>query len=60
MRLLLDTHLVLWALAASPRLKPATRQRITSADEVYVSAASVWEIAIKVRLGKLEVNLPDL
>ena len=60
MRLLLDTHIVLWALTASPRLKAETVQLLQRADEVYVSAASVWEVAIKVRLGKLNADLADL
>ena len=48
MRLLLDTHVALWAIAASPRLSRAARDAITDPDnEIHVSAASVWEIAIK-------------
>lgn len=58
MRLLLDTHVFLWAIAASPLLKPSARATIESADCVYVSSASIWEVAIKARLGKLEAN-PD-
>jgi len=53
MRLLLDTHIFLWAVAGSPLLKPSARRLIESADEVYVSAASIWEVAIKARLGRL-------
>jgi PIN domain nuclease of toxin-antitoxin system len=60
MRLLLDTHVFLWAVAASPLLKPATRRIIEAADEVHVSAASIWEIAIKVRLGKLRADPAEL
>ena len=56
MRLLLDTHIFLWAVAGSAVLKPATRRLIESASEVYVSAASLWEIAIKTRLGKLDAD----
>lgn len=56
MRLLLDTHIFLWAVAGSPLLKSPTRRVIEAADEVYVSAASLWEVAIKVRLGKLDVD----
>lgn len=55
MRLLLDTHLLLWALARPSRLSAAARRQIDSAD-VYVSAASIWEISIKTALGKLEAN----
>ncbi len=53
MRLLLDTHVFLWAVSANRRLKPAARNYISQADAVYVSAASIWEIAIKSRLGKI-------
>ena len=54
MNLLLDTHVFLWTVTAHAALKPAARRLISSADAVYVSAASIWEIAIKARLGKIE------
>ncbi len=57
MRLLLDTHLLLWALAQPDKLSAATRKQIAGA-EVYISAASLWEISIKVGLGKLAAD-PD-
>lgn len=60
MRLLLDTHIFLWAVAGSPLLKPAARRLIEGADEVYVSAASIWEVAIKARLGKIETDPHEL
>jgi PIN domain nuclease of toxin-antitoxin system len=48
MRLLLDTHLLLWAAGPSPLLGPAARRLIDdSANELIFSAASLWEIAIK-------------
>ena len=54
MRLLLDTHALLWALAQPRRLSARARAAIASADsEVFVSAASAWEIAIKRAIGKL-------
>jgi PIN domain nuclease of toxin-antitoxin system len=56
MRLLLDTHVFLWAVAGSASLKPAARRAIESADCVYVSAASIWEVAIKARLGKIDAD----
>lgn len=56
MRLLLDTHVFLWAVAGSRLLKPAARRVIQSADEVYVSAASIWEVAVKARLGKIDAD----
>jgi PIN domain nuclease of toxin-antitoxin system len=57
MRLLLDTHVVLWALEDNPRLAPAARSLLTDpANECWVSAVSVWEIAIKVSVGKLALR----
>jgi PIN domain nuclease of toxin-antitoxin system len=53
-RLLLDTHALLWWLAGDQALSDAARQAITDPDnEVFVSAASAWEIATKYRLGRL-------
>ena len=55
MRLLLDTHVLLWWLADDPRLGEDARAGISSPDSaVYVSAATVWEISIKQALGKLD------
>ena len=56
MRLLLDTHIFLWAVSGSSLLKPAARRLIEGAEEVYVSAASIWEVAIKAGLGKIEAD----
>ena len=54
MRILLDTHAFLWWLADSRRLsEPARRAIADDANEISVSAASAWEIATKVRIGKL-------
>ena len=53
MRLLLDTHLLLWAAGPSPRLSAQARRLIDEPDnELVVSAASLWEIAIKSRLRR--------
>jgi PIN domain nuclease of toxin-antitoxin system len=53
--LLLDAHAVLWWLADDPTLHPAARSAIADpANDVLVSAASIWEIAIKRALGKLD------
>ena len=60
MRLLLDTHIFLCAVAGSSLLKPATRRVIEAAEEVHVSAASLWEIAIKTRLGRLKADPAEL
>lgn len=52
MRLLLDTHVALWAITDDPRLSENARALISSEDnDVIVSAASVWEISIKHALG---------
>ena len=54
MRFLLDTHTLLWCFNASPSLSPRARRVIDDGrNEILVSAASGWEIATKVRLGKL-------
>ena len=53
--LLLDSQALLWLLDDNPRLGPRARQAITSAQGVYVSAATVWELTIKTMLGKLSV-----
>jgi len=54
MRVLLDTHTLLWCLTADSYLTSRARRIIEDgSNEVLVSAASIWEIAVKVRLGKL-------
>jgi PIN domain nuclease of toxin-antitoxin system len=54
LRILLDTHVVLWALADSPRLTARARSLLADADnECWVSSASVWEVAIKAALGRM-------
>lgn len=52
MRLLLDTHVLIW-WDEDARLTAAARSAIETADQVYVSAVSDWEIAIKMSLGRL-------
>ena len=53
MRLLLDTHVLLWAASDSPRLPIAARQLIDDArNSLWFSAASLWEVAIKSGLGR--------
>lgn len=55
MRLLLDTHALLWWLADDPRLADRAREAIADpASSVFVSAAVAWEIAIEQALGRLE------
>lgn len=60
MRLLLDTQIFLWYLADSRRLAPGAKARISRADQVFVSAASIWEAAIKIGIGKLAAVPDDL
>lgn len=51
---LLDTHALIWWLEGDPRFSQRLRDRLSSPDEdVFVSAATAWEIATKARLGKL-------
>ncbi|MEM7711845.1 MAG: type II toxin-antitoxin system VapC family toxin [Pseudomonadota bacterium] len=58
MKLLLDTHVILWSVLDDPKLPGRIRTAMTGRDvALYVSAASVWEVAIKRALGKLDV--PD-
>ncbi len=58
MRLLLETHLILW-WQGMRALVPAARDLIEDTDApVYVSRASLWEIALKLSLSKLRVDLP--
>jgi PIN domain nuclease of toxin-antitoxin system len=57
--LLLDTHVVLWWLADDHRLGATARETIFSAPAAHVSAASTWEVAIKLAIGKLELDAPD-
>jgi PIN domain nuclease of toxin-antitoxin system len=61
-RLLVDTHALLWWLTDDPALSPSARDAIADpVNEPFVSAASVWEIAVKRSLGKLTApdDLPD-
>jgi PIN domain nuclease of toxin-antitoxin system len=55
-RVLLDTHTLLWFVANDPALPESPRALVEKADEVFVSVASAWEIAIKVNLGKLSID----
>jgi PIN domain nuclease of toxin-antitoxin system len=56
-RLLLDTHVLLWWSTDSPRLQESAREAIRSAGRVVVSAASAWEAAIKAGSGKLTLSV---
>ena len=61
MRLLLDTHVLLWWLSDDRKLAKNARDIIANSNnDVLVSSASVWEVAIKAAVGRLEVELDDL
>jgi PIN domain nuclease of toxin-antitoxin system len=53
LNLLLDTHILLWWLASSRHLPAPARAAILGSERIYVSAATAWEIGIKVSLGRL-------
>ena len=59
MRILLDTHAFLWTAVGSDRLSvKATNLFLETQNELYLSVASIWEIAIKCSLGKLTFHKP--
>lgn len=59
MRLLLDTHACLWFIMGSPNLSARARALIEDeANESFLSVASLWEMAIKMSLGKLSLSAP--
>ena len=61
MRLLLDTHILLWWVMGDRRLPRSLATVVASADsDVAVSAASMWEITIKRMLGRIDVDLKEL
>ncbi|MGI4758483.1 MAG: type II toxin-antitoxin system VapC family toxin [Janthinobacterium lividum] len=53
MKLLLDSHILLWYADADLRLGEVAAQRIRSAEELHFSAASIWELTLKMHAGKL-------
>ncbi|WP_432979610.1 type II toxin-antitoxin system VapC family toxin [Dactylosporangium sp. CA-233914] len=60
MGLLLDTHVVLWWLTDDPTLASDFKDRLDSEPDVFVSAATVWEVTIKQEAGKLQpADLPE-
>jgi PIN domain nuclease of toxin-antitoxin system len=58
MKLLLDTHVILWWQRDDRRLNRAARRAIAEADIVWVSAVSAWEVTIKAALGRLRLAEP--
>jgi PIN domain nuclease of toxin-antitoxin system len=60
MRLLLDTHIFCWWFYEPERLTQETLEVLHGARQVFVSSASIWEVAIKVRLGKMNADPREL
>ena len=59
MRYLLDTHTLLWFISQDKKLSDKARQLILdSSSEIFLSIASLWEIAIKINIGKLTLDEP--
>ena len=59
MRLLLDSHALLWAVDDPARLGPqAAAEAQSPANDLLLSAATIWEIAIEIGLGKLSLSMP--
>ncbi|MGM3308473.1 type II toxin-antitoxin system VapC family toxin [Anabaena sp. WFMT] len=55
-KLLLDTHAFIWFVSNDGNLPAATKNQIESAEAVFLSIASIWEIAIKLNIGKLTLQ----
>lgn len=61
MKILLDTHALLWWLSDSDKLGPAAREIIADpAHDILISIISLWEIAIKIQIGKLDADLNEI
>ncbi len=57
MKLLLDTHTFIWSFSNTKKLSPsAARELQNPANEIFVSVASIWEMQIKIKLGKMIFN----
>jgi PIN domain nuclease of toxin-antitoxin system len=59
-KLLLDSHVFLWACADDRKLKAEARKAIAHAETVYVSVVTAWELTIKARLGRLSMPEPPM
>lgn len=56
--LLLDAHIFLWFIEDNPRLSAEAKNLLESDADLLISAASLWEIAIKISIGKLTLTQP--
>lgn len=59
MRILLDTHVVIWVFKDDPRVTNLRSLLLSDSSDVFVSAVSLWEIAIKIGIGKIDTNLSE-
>ena len=60
MQVLLDTHVFLWLVSGSRRLNRQAKAIIEGSERVLISSATIWEIAIKVQLGKLTADVDEV
>lgn len=60
MRLLLDTHVLLWALQDHSRIRRIRKRLLDPEHEVFFSVASLWEIAIKRAIGKIDADVDEI
>jgi PIN domain nuclease of toxin-antitoxin system len=61
MKILLDTHTLLWWLSDDDRLGPLARDLIANpANHILISSASLWEMAVKIRIGKLQADMEQI
>ena len=59
MRLLLDTHTLIWHFDDNASLSPSVKRSINDPEnELFISVASVWELSLKTSLGKLRIEIP--
>ena len=56
MKLLLDTHILLWVMRDAAELSRSAKEMIERADDVYISSVSIWEASIKAAAGKLPLE----
>lgn len=58
MKILLDTHFAFWWQTGDTRITPQVQALVEDAHKVYVSQVSLWELAIKASLGRIQIDLP--
>lgn len=60
MRILLDTHILLWMVSDNPKLSIEHRNQLKNAEKVFVSLVSLWECIIKINAGKLTLDMQKM